>query len=59
MEDQFKCEGTGQCIPKDEECDTWKDCADGSDEKYCPNAQCPPRRSFRCDNKVGLLYLFL
>lgn len=38
--DQFRC-ANALCIPTSYQCDGYKDCEDGSDEKSCTNIACP------------------
>ncbi|KAK3531790.1 hypothetical protein QTP70_029748, partial [Hemibagrus guttatus] len=39
--ERFAC-GTGECLHHDWLCDSWYDCADGSDEQNCSNSTYPP-----------------
>lgn len=48
-QNQHTC-SNGQCIPKDQYCDRFKDCADGSDEPAGCDGPCS-NDMFQCSNK--------
>eukprot|EP00057_Strongylocentrotus_purpuratus_P023992 XP_011678466.1 PREDICTED: low-density lipoprotein receptor-related protein 2-like [Strongylocentrotus purpuratus] len=46
-DDQFQCEGDGECIPLSFLCDQDQDCGDNSDEVNCEDLSCGPDQ-FEC-----------
>lgn len=44
---QYKCAGSGKCIPLVHVCDGDRDCEDGSDEQKCDSNTCAPNH-IRC-----------
>lgn len=45
-ETQFRCQGSGTCIPLSYKCDLEDDCGDNSDERHC--GECPHSNLLPC-----------
>ncbi|XP_069107317.1 prolow-density lipoprotein receptor-related protein 1-like [Argopecten irradians] len=61
QENEYLCNGTGRCIPKQWKCDGDIDCPNGEDErisKGCPPAHCK-RDEFMCKNRRCIRNIFV